>query len=124
MKNMKLWDWVVWNQRLKTKIKWKIAPKLLSILCHQNFLFFFLSMYEMGSFPLFTANPWRKNNVEVIEYGGKIWINQGHLQEEVGIAKKSDRNQYYPDEFKKWDAKYKSVVNIKLAECLLKILWQ
>ena len=23
MKNMKLWDWVVWNQRLKTKIKWK-----------------------------------------------------------------------------------------------------
>ena len=59
----------------------------------------FLCMYQMDSFTLFTANSWRRNDVEVIEYGGKIWINQGHLQEEVGIANKSDRTQYYPDEF-------------------------
>ena len=51
----------------------------------------FLSMYEMGSFALFTVNPWRKNNVEVIEYGGKIWINQGHLQEKLDIANIADR---------------------------------
>ena len=33
---------------------------------------FFLCMYKMDSFTLFTANAWRKNDVEVIEYGGKI----------------------------------------------------
>ena len=61
----------------------------------------FLCMYQMDSFTLFTANSWRRNDVEVIEYGGKIWINQEHLQEELGIAKIADRTQYYSDEFEK-----------------------
>ena len=52
------------------------------------------------SFALFTANASRKNDVEVIEYGGKIWIHQGHLQEKLGIANIADRTQYYSDEFK------------------------
>ena len=58
-------------------------------------------MYKMDSFTLFTANAWRKNDVEVIEYGGKIRINQGHLQEKLGIANIADRTQYYSNEFKK-----------------------
>ena len=58
-------------------------------------------MYKMDSFALFTANAWRKNGFEVIEYGSKIWINQGHLQEKLGIANISDKIQYYSDEFKK-----------------------
>ena len=73
--------------------------KILFILCRQKILFFLLCMYKLDSFTLFTANAWRKNDVEVIEYGGKIWINQGHLQEKLGIANIADRTQYYSDEF-------------------------
>ena len=36
-------------------------------------------MYKMDTFALFTAKKWIKNGVEAIEYGGEIWINQGHL---------------------------------------------
>ena len=64
-------------------------------------IIFFLCMYKMDSLALFTANTWRKNDVKVIEYGGKIWINHMHLQEELGIANTADRTQYYSDEFKK-----------------------
>ena len=64
-------------------------------------IIFFLCMYKMDSLALFTANAWRKNDVKVIEYGGKIWINHMHLQEELGIANTADRTQYYSDEFKK-----------------------
>ena len=39
MKNMKLWDWVVWNQRFK----WKIIEYFMSL--KKNI--FFLCMYEM-----------------------------------------------------------------------------
>ena len=42
-----------------------------------------------------------KNGVEAIEYGGEIWINQGHLQEKLDIANIADRTQYYSSEFKK-----------------------
>ena len=42
-----------------------------------------------------------KNGVEAIECGGKIWVNQGHLQEKLDIANIGDRAQYYSDEFKK-----------------------
>ena len=64
-------------------------------------IIFFLCVYKMDSFAVFTANVWTKSNVEVIEYGGKIWINQGHLQEKLGIVNIADRTQYYSDEFKK-----------------------
>ena len=66
-------------------------------------------MYEMDSFALFTANAWRKNDVEAIEYSVKIWINQGHLEEKLNIANISDRTQYYSDEFKK--------IRCKIQEC-------
>ena len=76
----------------------------------------------MNSFALLTTNAWRKNDVEVIEYGGEIWINQGHLQEKLGLSNSFNKTQYYPA--KKCDAKYKSVVNINIVVCLLKMLWQ
>ena len=53
-------------------------------------------MYKMNTFALFTAEAWKKNEVEVIEYGGEIWINQKHLD----IANIADRIQYYFSEFK------------------------
>ena len=56
-------------------------------------------MYKMDSFAIFTANAWKENVVEVIEYGSKIWINQGHLQEKLGIGNVPDRTHYYSDEF-------------------------
>ena len=42
-----------------------------------------------------------KNGVELTEYSGKIWINQGHLQEKLDISNIYDRTQYYSSEFKK-----------------------
>ena len=39
--------------------------------------------------------------MEVIEFGGKIWINQKHLEKELDIANIADRTQYYSSEFKK-----------------------
>ena len=53
----------------------------------------------MDSFASFTANTWRNNGAEVIEYGGEIWINQGHLQEKLNLSNISDRTQYYSDKF-------------------------
>ena len=32
-----------------------------------------------------------KNDVEVIEYGGEIWINQKHLEKKLDIANIADR---------------------------------
>ena len=56
-------------------------------------------MYKIYPFASFTAQVWRKNGVEAIEYGGEIWINQGHLQEKLDLSNISDRTQYYCDEF-------------------------
>ena len=42
----------------------------------------------------------KKNEVEVIEYGGEIWINQKHLEKKLDIANIADRIQYYFSEFK------------------------
>ena len=42
-----------------------------------------------------------KNGVEVIEYGGEIWINQGHLQKKLDIANIADRTKHYSSKLKK-----------------------
>ena len=60
-----------------------------------------MCMYKMDTFVLFTAKAWIKNDVEAIEYGGEIWINQEHLQEKFGLSNIYDETQYYPDECKK-----------------------
>ena len=55
-------------------------------------MFLCVDMYKMiESFHLFTAETWRKNDVELIENGDKIWLNKRHLQEKLGIAKIADR---------------------------------
>ena len=58
-------------------------------------------MSKMDSFALFTANAWRKNGVEVIEYGGEIWITGVDLLEKLYLSNISDRSQYYSKELKK-----------------------
>ena len=57
-------------------------------------------MYKMNVFTLLTARTWKKNDVEVIEYDGKIWINQGELGKNLDIANIADRTQYYSGELK------------------------
>ena len=42
-----------------------------------------------------------KNDVEVIEYGGEIWINQKHLEKKLDIVNIADRTQYYSSKLKK-----------------------
>ena len=58
-------------------------------------------MYKMNTFPLFTAEAQKQNDVEVIEYGGEIWINQKHLERKLDIANIANITQYYSSEFKK-----------------------
>ena len=55
----------------------------------------------MDTIALLTAKAWIKNGVEAIEYGGEIRINQGHLQEKLGLSNIYDKTQYYPDKCKK-----------------------
>ena len=63
-----------WCVNLKQKLSEK-QSKIIKHLCHQK-NFVCVCMYKMDTFALFTAT---KNGVEAIEYGGEIWINQGHL---------------------------------------------
>ena len=42
-----------------------------------------MCMYKMNTVALFNAKAWRKNGAEAIEYGGEIWINQGHLEKNL-----------------------------------------
>ena len=62
----------------------------------KNLLEFFFYIYiKLNKFVLFTVEPWKKNDIEVIEYGGEIWENQKHLEKKLGIANISDKTQYY-----------------------------
>ena len=49
---------------------------------------------------MYKMEAWNKNDVEVIEYGSEIWINQKHLEKKLDIANIADRTQY-SSEFKK-----------------------
>ena len=54
-------------------------------------IIFCVFMYNMSySFALFTAKAWRKNGVEAIDCSGKIWLNQGYLQEKLDIRNISE----------------------------------
>ena len=46
-----------------------------------------------------------KNDVEVIEYGCRIWINQEILEKKLDIANIADRTRYYSSKFKKMRCK-------------------
>ena len=59
-------------------------------------------MYKMDQFALFTAQAWIKYGVEaivVVKYGGKIWLNQGHLQKKLDLSDIFERTQHYSNEF-------------------------
>ena len=63
-----------------------------------------------------------KNDVEVLEYGGEIWINQKKtLKENLILQILLTELNIILHDLKKWDAEYKSVININLAKFLLKI---
>ena len=66
-------------------------------MCHFNYFFMCI---KMNTFALLTVDAWRKNDVEVTEYAGEIWINQKHLEKKLGIANIFDKTQYYSSEFK------------------------
>ena len=68
----------------------------------------------------FSINTWVKNDVEAIKYKVKKWINEKDLEKALGCKNLAgDKSQYYSDEFKKEDAKYKTVKIISLVENLL-----
>ena len=60
---------------------WKTSKYYQTFTPSKNFIC--VCMYKMDLFALFTANAWRKNDVEVIENGGEIWINQKSLEKNL-----------------------------------------
>ena len=56
MRNVKLWDWVVWNQRFK----WKIIENFMSL---KKIYIFFLYIYKMVDI---SAETWNKAEVALI----------------------------------------------------------
>ena len=74
-------------------------------------------MYKMYTFSI---NPWSKIDVEAIKYNGKKWINEKDLEKVLGYKNLvSNKTQYYSNEFKKEDMKYKTLKIFNLVENLL-----
>ena len=61
---------------------------------------FFLYVYKNEYIFSIHCRSMEKNDVEVIEHGGEIWINQKYLEKKLDIANIADRTQYYSPEFK------------------------
>ena len=60
-----------------------------------------LRIYKMNAFTPFTVKARKKKDFEVVEYCGKIWMNQEHLEEKLDIANITDRTQNHSSKFKK-----------------------
>ena len=75
-------------------------------------------MYKMLTYSI---KKWKNTiGVEVIKYDGKKWINQKNLETALGCKNLSgNKTQYYSEEFKKEDMKYKIVKIFSLVENLL-----
>ena len=74
-------------------------------------------MYKMYTFSI---NPWSKIDLEAIKYNGKKWINEKDLEKVLGYKNLvSNKTQYYSNEFKKEDMKYKTLKIFNLVENLL-----
>ena len=52
---------------------------------------FFLCIYKMNTFALFTAEEWKKMMLKLQNMDGEIWINQKHLEKKLDIANIADR---------------------------------
>ena len=60
----------------------KKQPKIIQDLHHQKILFYFCLCIKMNL--LFSLQEHgKKNDVQVVEYGGEIWINQKRLKKKT-----------------------------------------
>ena len=75
MKNIKLWDWVVWNQRFM----WKIIEYFMLL----KKKIFFLCMYKM--LPI-RKEEYEKCEVEIIDKEKYFWVNRNYLEVESDFA--------------------------------------
>ena len=60
-----------------------LIAKLLSILCHQKKLFFFLCIYKMLQI---SKEGYKKCEVEIIDKGRYFWVNRKDLEVESDVA--------------------------------------
>ena len=60
-----------------------LSEKSLSILCHQEVLFFFLCMYQMIQI---SKEGYKKCEVEMIDKGRYFWVNRKDLEVELDVA--------------------------------------
>ena len=81
MKNMKLWDWVVWNQRLK--IQWKTVKIIEHFMPSKNVIFF-LCMYKMVDI---SVKKYTNSKVCTIRVSNKklFWVRMYDVQEGIGV---------------------------------------
>ena len=75
MKNIKFWDWVVWNQRFKWKIIEYFMPS-------KKILFFFC-MYKMLQI---SKEEYKKCEIEIIDKGIYFWVYRKDLKVESDVA--------------------------------------
>ena len=75
MKNMKLWDWLVRNQRLKWKFFEYFMPSKIFI--------FFVCMYKMLQI---SKEGYKKCEAEIIDKGIYFWVNRKDLEVESDVA--------------------------------------
>ena len=85
MENIKLWGWVVWNQRFK----WKIKPKILKDLYHKKKKkkTFFLCMYKIYKV---TAETFDKNCIHTIKVNktdnkSVLWIKLIDIKKKLNV---------------------------------------
>ena len=98
--SLKKWQkwWIIYVTGKKYCEK---QPKIIKhFMPSENFIFFCVCIKWTHLLYLLQKHG-EKNGVEVIEYGGEISINQGHLQKKLDIANIADRTQYYSSELKK-----------------------
>ena len=60
-----------------------LSEKLLSILCHQKELFFFLCIYEMVQI---SKKEYQKYEVETIDKGRDFWVDRNNLEVESDVV--------------------------------------
>ena len=84
MKNKKLWYWVAWNQRFKTKNNYvKNNQKLLSIYSIKKNFCVSVCMYKMVQI---NKEGYKKGEIEIIDKGRYFWVNRKDLEVESDVT--------------------------------------
>ena len=88
MKNIKLWDCVVLNQRLKTKTKCKTVKIIEHFMSSKNSIFF-LCMYKMVDI---SVEKYTNAKVRTIRVSDKklLWVRMYDVQEVIGVKNMPD----------------------------------